>query len=217
MKIKIAIAEDNNYLAASIKEKMGLFEEELEFVFRARNGKELIEFLSAKGAADVILMDIEMPVMNGIEAAGIVSRSFPSIKTIMLTVFDDEQKIFDAIMAGANGYLLKDETPDRILEGIKLILGGGAPMSPSIAVKALEILRNPGVINKSDTDEDFEISKRETEVLEYLSRGFDYNKIADALFISPATVRKHIENIYRKLQVNNKIQAVQKAMKHKLI
>ena len=135
----------------------------------------------------------------------------------MLTVFDDEDKIFNAIKAGAKGYLLKDEPPQRIYEGIKMIMNGGAPMSPTIAAKSLEMLRNPYNIESDVPEETYVLSKRETEVLEQLSKGLDYNQISANLFISPATVRKHIENIYGKLQVHNKIQAVQKAIKHKLI
>ena len=217
MKIKIALAEDNDLLAGSIKEKLELFSDRIEFKFRAKNGKELIEKLEADSNIDTILMDIEMPELNGIEATGFIRNKYSGIKVIMLTVFDDEEKIFNSIQAGANGYLLKDESPDRIFESIEMIINGGAPMSPIIAAKTLELLRNPIALLIDDPKDDFSLSKREIEVLEQLSKGEDYIKIANLLFISPATVRKHIENIYKKLEVHNKVQAIQKAIKHKII
>jgi DNA-binding NarL/FixJ family response regulator len=216
MKIKIAIAEDNDFLAESIKEKLELFENEIDFRFRGKNGKDFIEKLEENHNIDIILMDIEMPEMNGILATEIVRQKYPQIKTIILTVFDDEENIFNAIQAGAMGYLLKDETPNSIIDGIKMIMNGGAPMSPIIAAKSLEILRNPNCVN-FEKKEDFCLSKREIEVLDQLSQGLDYNEISENLFISPSTVRKHIENIYRKLQVNNKMKAVKKAIQYKII
>lgn len=217
MNIKVAIAEDNDSLALAIKEKLELFSDSIQFKYRAVNGNDLIEKLEDDYTVDTILMDIEMPVMDGIEATGIIKDKFPLIKVIMLTVFDDEEKILRSIQAGAMGYLLKDEPPDKIIDGIKMVMDGGAPMSPVIAAKALEILRNPQIAGLNKANEEFELTKRETEVLEQLSRGSDYNEIAGALFVSPFTVRKHIENIYTKLQVHNKVQAIQKAIRHKLI
>ena len=217
MKICIAIAEDNDFLAASIEEKLNLFEEEIEFKFRGKNGKDFLEKLKENHNIDVILMDIEMPEMNGISATEIISEKYPQLKVIILTVFDDEENILRAIQAGAVGYLLKDETPDTIFNGIKMVLNGGAPMTPSIAAKSLEILRNPNRVIPEGDKEDFCLTKREVEVLNHLSKGLNYNEIAENLFISPSTVRKHIENIYKKLQVSNKLTAVNKAFKHSII
>jgi len=217
MKIKVATAEDNNLLADTIREKLGLFPDDIEFKYRAANGVDLLKKLNADPSVDTILMDIEMPEMDGIEATQHISRLFPEMKIIMLTVFDDEDKIFRSIQAGAMGYLLKDETPDKICNGIKEIMEGGAPMSPAIAAKALALLRHPDKLIAEENKEEFYLSKRETEVLSKLSIGLDYLEISEALFISPFTVRKHIENIYRKLQVHNKMMAVKKAIKHKII
>ena len=218
-KIKIAISEDNNLLAESIKEKLDFFSEEVEYRFRAKDGKDLMNKLESDSNVEVILMDIEMPKMDGIQATKEVNEKYPDIKIIMLTVFDDEEKIFKSIQAGASGYLLKDEKPVKIIEAVNMIMDGGAPMSPTIAAKSLELLRNPERFEKTpnDTVEEYSLSKREVEVLEEISKGSEYTKIAEELFISPKTVRKHIENIYKKLQVHNKMQAVQKAQKHKLI
>jgi DNA-binding NarL/FixJ family response regulator len=217
MSILVAIAEDNDLLARSIQEKLELFAADLRIKYRARNGQELLEQLAKDPAIDLVLMDIEMPVMDGITATAEVKQNYPAIKVIILTVFDDDDKIFRAIQAGAMGYLLKDEPPDKIVEGIKLVMEGGASMSATIAAKTLQILRNPEIIHDPQLGIEEQPSKREIEILEYLQQGWDYKKIAEALFIAPTTVRKHIENIYLKLQVHNKIQAVQKALRYRII
>jgi len=216
-KIRVAIAEDNTSLANIIFEKLDLFSDEIEFRYRACNGKDMMNKLESDHNVDAILMDIEMPEMDGIETTNLIKQKYPQIKIIMLTVFDDEEKIFHSIQAGANGYLLKEESPDVIFEGIQMIMNGGAPMSPIIAAKSLELLRNPHRINNVEPDSNINLSKREVEVLEQLSHGLDYKEIAENLVISPFTVRKHIENIYKNLHVNSKIKAVQKAIKHKII
>ncbi|MCX7611359.1 MAG: response regulator transcription factor [Ignavibacterium sp.] len=215
--ITVALAEDNDFLAKSIKEKLSFFSDEIKLLFRAKNGKEFISILETYKEVQVALMDIEMPIMDGITATAELSEKYPNIKVIMLTVFDDDEKIFKAIRAGAMGYLLKEESPQKIVDSIKLVLEGGAPMSATIASKTLQLLRNPINIDKKNTEQDFNLSSREIEVLELLKKGYDYNKTAEQLFISPYTVRKHIENIYRKLQVHNKIEAVQKAIQNRII
>lgn len=221
MKIKIAITEDNKIISKSLVEKLNFFSNELELKFIAQNGIELLNKLRAHKDIDVILMDIEMPEMDGIQATFEVKNLYPHIKVLILTVFDDDDKIFRAIQNGASGYLLKEETPETIFNSIKIVMEGGATMSPSIAAKILNLLsqaelkKQEQVKNKSP--EDFDLSTREIEVLEKLKAGKDYKEIASDLFISPSTVRKHIENIYLKLQVHNKMQAVQKAIEHKII
>lgn len=217
MKIELAIAEDNEFLIKSITEKLSLFPDKFKIVFVGRNGKEMVDYISTNKKPDVILMDIEMPVMDGIRATELIAEKFPKIKIIMLTVFDDEEKIFNAIKAGASGYLLKDEPVERLLENIEIVLFGGAPMSATIAAKTLQLLRRSEKSSTVEVINDFNLSKREIEILELLKQGYDYNRAAEQLFISPFTVRKHIENIYRKLQVNNKMQAVQKAIQNKII
>ena len=212
--IRIAIAEDISRIAQTLKEKLEL-SNDFKVQFIAPNGKELLKELNHNHNVDVILMDINMPIMNGIEATQQVTQRWPNIKVIMCTVFDDEENIFKAILAGASGYLMKDERPEKVHRAVFEALEDGAPMSPSIAKKALSILRN-GASQTTQT-EDFELTKREIEILEHLSKGLSYGQIADNLFISSGTVRKHIENIYRKLQVHNKVEAIQKATQHKII
>ncbi len=216
--IRIAVAEDNAFLAKSIQEKLALFPGELKFKFHAFNGKLFLEKLAQDTTVDVILMDIQMPEMDGIETTRIISERYPQIKVIMLTVLDDEESIFQAILAGANGYLLKDENPRILLQSILSIVEGGAPMSSGIALKALRLLRNPikPEEEKFDTNKP-ELSPREIDVLNQLSKGMDYKQIAENLIISPSTVRKHIENIYSKLQAHNKMEAVKIAQKHRII
>ncbi len=216
MTVNIAIADDNSFLIKTVKEKLSFFED-LVFKFSAPNGSDLVQQLSDNPNLDLILMDIEMPIMNGIETTFLVKQSYPHIKIIMLTVFDNDENIFNAIKAGADGYLLKEINAKDLHDGILETLNGGAAMNPSIAMKTLKLLRNPITIENPKDKEDIQLTCRETEVLEQLSKGLNYNKIAENLILSKGTVRKHIENIYRKLQVHNKLEAVQKAQRNNLI
>ena len=207
MKLKIAIAEDNNFLAESVIEKLSFFED-FKYKFKAVNGAELIGKLEIDHNIDLILMDIQMPEMDGITATEIIKNKYPQIKIVMLTVFDDDENIFKSIKAGANGYLLKEINPENLHKSLMEVLEGGASMSPSIAMKALNLLRKPIDFSTKEEETQVKLTSREVDVLEQLSKGLNYNKIADNLIISPGTVRKHIENIYRKLQVHNKMEAV---------
>ncbi|MGJ8592259.1 MAG: response regulator [Aquaticitalea sp.] len=216
MNVKIAIVDDNSFLIKTVKEKLSFFED-LNFKFSAINGSDLMAQLEDNFNLDLILMDIEMPVMNGIEATELVKQKYPHIKIIMLTVFDNDENIFNAIKAGADGYLLKEINAKNLHDGIIETLNGGAAMNPSIAMKTLKLLRNPMSIENPKDKEDIQLTSRETDVLEQLSKGLNYKKIADNLILSSGTVRKHIENIYRKLQVHNKLEAVQKARKNNII
>ncbi|WP_111709865.1 response regulator [Lutibacter citreus] len=216
MKLRIVIAEDNSFLAKSVIEKLSFFSN-LDYKFKGKNGAELIGKLEENHNIDVVLMDIQMPEMNGIKATEIIKNKYPQIKIIMLTVFDDDENIFNAIKAGANGYLLKEIDAENLNKSILEVVSGGAPMTPSIALKTLKLLRNPLSITNSKELEEIKLTNRETDILEQLSKGLNYNAIAENLFISPSTVRKHIENTYKKLQVHNKIEAISKARKHNLI
>ena len=179
---------------------------------------ELIGKLEENHNVDVILMDIQMPEMDGIKATELVKNKYPQIKVIMLTVVDDDDCVFKAIKAGANGYLLKEINAENLYKSIIEVTKGGAPMTPSIALKTLNLLRNPNLLDaKPDEQEEIKLSKRETEILIQLSKGLNYNDISENLIISPSTVRKHIENIYKKLQVHSKMEAVMKAQKRNLI
>ncbi|WP_435414493.1 response regulator [Polaribacter aestuariivivens] len=217
MNLKICIAEDNYFLVKAIKEKLSYFDD-ISVKFHANNGAELIGKLEENHNIDVILMDIQMPEMDGIKATELVKNKYPQIKIIMLTVLDDDDYVFNAIKAGANGYLLKEIDAENLYNSILQVTAGGAPMTPSIALKTLNLLRNPKILETKINDtEEIKLSKRETEILIQLSKGLNYNEISENLIISPSTVRKHIENTYKKLQVHSKMEAVMKAQKRNLI
>jgi DNA-binding NarL/FixJ family response regulator len=211
--LHIAIAEDNRMALKAIEEKLSRFPE-LSLRLKVLNGKALTEEIG-RHQIDIVLMDLDMPVMNGIEATKAIKKQFPQIKVLVLTTFDDDEKIFDAIVAGASGYLLKEEPSENIYRAILETMDGGAAMSPIIAMKALNLIRTPLIPNASR--EDFGLTTREIELLEQLKNGLTYEQLAANLYISIGTVRKHIENVYRKLQVNNKVNAVKVASDNRLI
>jgi len=213
--IRIAIVDDNLFLQKAIADKISFFND-LSCRFMCANGIELIEKLEENHNIDLILMDIEMPKMDGIEATAKIKSRYPQIKVIMLTVFDNDENIFNAIKAGADGYLLKEVELNALHRGILETMNSGAAMTPSIALKSLKLLRNPITFQDPQRAE-VQLTSRETAVLEQLSRGLSYNLIADNLFISSGTVRKHIENIYTKLQVHNKLEAIDKARRSNII
>ncbi len=207
--ISLAITEDISKIAETLKEKIELAPD-FKVKFIAKNGKEIIKYLQ-RNRVDIIIMDINMPEMNGIEATRKINRLYPNIKVIMSTVFDDEQNLFDAIMAGASGYLLKDEPPAKIHRSIYEAIEGGAPMSAVIARKSLFLIKKYTVReSESPIEVDYQLTNRELEILEHISKGLTYDQISDRLFISYGTVRKHVENIYRKMKVHNKIEAIEK-------
>lgn len=162
---------------------------------------------------DVVLMDIDMPGLTGIEATPLVKALHPSAQVLMLTVFEDEDKIFQAIRNGASGYLLKRTPPGEIIQAIFDVNQGGSPMTASVARKVLHYFQEPALV----TSHDYQLSPRELDILKGLVKGHSYKLIADELFISIDTVRSHIRHIYEKLQVNSKTEAVLKAIREKLI
>ena len=178
---------------------------------------DLLEKLEKNHNIDLILMDIEMPKMNGIEATCQIKTVYPHIKIIMLTAFDNDENIFKSIKAGADGYLLKEVNPQALHDGIIDTLAGGATMTPSIALKTLKLFRNPLVLENKPDAEIIQLTAREIEVLDQLSKGLQYHKIADNLILSVGTIRKHVENIYKKLQVHNKLEAIQKAKDNNIL
>ncbi|MEN9458628.1 MAG: hypothetical protein RL135_1214 [Bacteroidota bacterium] len=212
--MRIAIVDDKQPNRVSLQEKLS-FLKDIEVAFTAANGEDFLQQIKAqKQDIDVVLMDIDMPIMNGIEAVNTGSSLYPQTKFLMLTVFDDDEKIFEAIKAGAIGYLLKDENVDKIIEALwQIVEYGGSPMSPRIARKALNLLMGSN-LNKS-TKEATVLSSREMDILKGLVEGLDYKGVAEKLFISPYTVRTHITKIYQKLHVSSKTQAVMLAVKNK--
>ena len=223
MKIPVAIVDDKSQNRISLAEKIN-FSDDTEVVLTASNGNDFLEkmkYLPLAGYPSVVLMDIEMPGMNGIETVRMGKQLYPSLHFLMLTVFDDDDKIFEAIQAGATGYLLKDEKVSVIIDCIQqLVELGGSPMSPHIARKALSLLMKATLPQQDKTrvaTGEHDLSPREMEVLKLTVDGYDYKAVADKLFLSTHTVRKHIANIYTKLHVTSKAQAIKIATKNKWI
>jgi DNA-binding NarL/FixJ family response regulator len=213
---KIVIVDDNIFLQKAIAEKLSFFDD-LKCKLTANDGLDLLEKLAHNHNVDLILMDIEMPKMSGIEATSHIKTKYPHIKIIMLTAFDNDENIFKSIKAGADGYLLKEVNPQALHDGIIDTLKGGATMTPSIALKTLKLFRNPIILESKLDTECVQLTSREIEVLDQLSKGLQYHKIADNLIVSIGTVRKHVENIYKKLQVHNKLEAIQKAKENNIL
>ncbi len=171
-----------------------------------------------KTQPDVILMDIEMPGINGIEAVKMVKQRFPKINVMMQTAFENDENVFAAICAGASGYILKNTPPSKILECIIEVYQGGSPMSPSVARKVLGFLQQPKPEEKNETTiENYNLSVREKEILSCLVKGMSYKMIADHCKITYETVRSHMKNIYEKLHVASMTEAVAKAINQKLV
>lgn len=212
--IRVVIVDDKQPNRVSLQEKLS-FVKDVNVAFLAANGEDFLDQMQEqKEPIDIVLMDIDMPIMDGIKAVNIATELYPTTKFVMLTVFDDDDKIFEAIKSGAIGYLLKDENVDRIVLAIKEIIEfGGSPMSPRIARKALQILM--AAEHKNNKKIDSGLSDREMDILKGLVDGLDYKAVAEKLFISPLTVRTHITKIYKKLRVNNKVQAINLAVKNK--
>ena len=163
---------------------------------------------------DIILMDIEMPGVTGIDAVKLIKEAYPEITIIMQTVFEDETLIFEAIKAGASGYILKKTSPDKILEGIVDAYNGGGPMTPSIATKVLRFFQDG---SQDSAKKDYELTTREKEILALLTKGMSYKMIADKMNISYHTVNSHLRHTYEKLHVNSLGEAVAKAIKERLV
>lgn len=214
--IKLALVDDNYFLLKAIENKLSLFDD-IALKITANSGDELMNALALDANIDLILMDIEMPKANGIVVTGNVKSRYPHIKIVMLTVFDNEENIFNAIKAGADGYLLKDVGPDELHNVLLQTVSGGAMFDPSIAFKILKLFRNSDVLPKIPNNEEYNLTSREIEVLEQLAKGLKFDAIAQNLCISKGTIRKHAENIYAKLQAHNKLEAIHKAKSSGLI
>ena len=204
--IKIAIVEDNNTLRSSLESLFNLADG-MRCVASLNN---LLNVVSQIGSAlpDIILMDIGLPNISGIEGVRTVKTHFPTIQVLMFTVFDDDEKIFDAIHAGASGYLLKKTPPAEIVDAIRDLYHGGAPMTSSIARKVIQSFQSA----PSTVVQDYQLTVRENEILYSLVDGLSYKKIADKYCVSISTIRTHICNIYHKLHVNSKAEAVARVL-----
>ncbi len=210
--IKILLYEDN----APLREGLSmLFNGTDGFTVAGAfaNCKHVIEEV-AQLQPDVVLMDIDMPGVDGIAGLKLLKSQFATTKVVMLTVFDDNQKVFEAIKAGADGYLLKKTPPAKLLESVLDVCQGGAPMTSSIARQVLQLFVPP---SEAAPGMVYPLSDREKQVLQALVNGYSYKMIAAELYISLETVRSHIKKIYEKLQVNSKSEAVTKAHRDKIV
>ncbi len=211
MLVQILIYEDNGDLRESLGNLLQL--EENYIVAGSFPDCTKVEEQVKTLKPDVILMDIDMPGMNGIEAVRKIRTFDQTVQIIMITVFDDNNHVYDALYAGANGYLLKQYISDKVISSIQEVLQGGAPMSPSIARMVIDNMQKP----LGKTGSDYQLTGREKEILQLLSKGNSFKIIAADLNISIDTVRTHIKRIYDKLHVRSQIEAVSKAINEKLV
>lgn len=214
--IKVAVVDDIKTVRETIVSKLQL-SKDLSVIKEFSNGKEILHAMMQGLEADIIVMDIEMPEMDGIQATEKILSKYPDTKILMCTVFDDETNLFKAICAGAKGYLLKDEKPEKIHRAVFETMEGGSAMSASIALKSLNLIKNATIKVKQEVSVENQLSKREVEMLEHIASGMSYEQVANVTGISYGTVRKHLENIYKKLNVHSKLEAVNKARKDGLL
>jgi DNA-binding NarL/FixJ family response regulator len=221
MPYRLALVDDKPHVLSSLTSELSA-SGMAEIIFTARNGEEFLQTLRSLPKdqhPQVVLMDVDMPIMNGIEAVRNASSLYPEIQYIMLTVFDDDDKLFEALKAGAHGYLLKEERADAILRATEEVIERkGAPMSPRIARQTLRLLVGDTKAGSGNNSLNASgLSEREIEILKSMVSGLDYRQIGEKLFISPNTVRNHISKIYDKLHISSKTEAVKLAIKNKWI
>ncbi len=206
--INVSIVEDDHELRKTIEEIIRQ-SAECSLMQGYSNAEAFLQDLD-KNHADVVIMDIELPGMNGITCVKTAKEKHQGIQFVMFTIFDDDESVFQSLCSGATGYLLKNSPPEKIISGIIEIHTGGSPMSPQIARRVIEVFSG----KKKVSDDIKLLSQREREILDLLAQGYRYKEIADKLFISVETVRTHIRNIYDKLQVQSRTEALNKIYGH---
>jgi DNA-binding NarL/FixJ family response regulator len=209
--IRVAVIEDHHKFRAC-----------LEFLLNNTDGyrcagsfrsmEEALEKIKAD-LPDLVLLDIGLPGMSGVEGARILKERFPNIVILMNTVYDDDERIFDALCAGASGYLLKKMSPAELLESVKVAINGGAPMSPEVARRVISLFREIRPPERAD----YQLTPHEIRLLKMIAEGHSYKTAGAELGVSPKTISFHLQNIYEKLQVHSKSAAVSKALRHRLI
>ena len=204
--LKISMVEDDELIRETFTDLIN-DEDDLIVINSYKDCEKAIKDLP-KNVPDILLMDIELPGMNGIEGIKKIRKFLPDIDIIVITVHDNSELVFEALCAGACGYLTKNMEYDKLIEAIKDVHRGGSPMSSNIARM---------VVNSFQKNLDTPLTQRETEVLDHLAKGLSYKMIADALFVDKETVRTHIKHIYKKLEVHSKADAIKKARRERLI
>lgn len=221
--IKVAIIEDHHIFRKRLAELLSFYDD-ISLVVISPDAEHLLNYLeSSSELPDVLLMDIELPGISGIEATFRIKERHPDMDVIMFTVFENDDRIFESIQVGATGYLLKDEPIEQVVQAIKEVHKGGSPISPSIARKVMSLLAS---IPKSDALPEqnkernafvpFDLTPAEIRILEQVVSGKKNKEIADELFLSPWTIKTHIKNIYKKMQVNSRAAVVQLAMRRQM-
>jgi DNA-binding NarL/FixJ family response regulator len=210
-KIKAAVVEDMRDIREGLTTLIN-FTEGFECTGSYRSMEEAIPKISAK-VPDVLLSDIGLPGMDGIQGIKILKDRFPGMTVLMLTVYDDDERIFDALCAGASGYLLKRTPPAQLMENIREAVSGGAPMSPEVANRVIKLFREIRPPEKVDYD----LTPHETRLLKLLTEGHNYTTAAEELGVSFNTIKFHMRHIYEKLQVHSKSEAVAKALQSRLV
>lgn len=207
--IDVGIVEDNSKIRGLIQKYLNM-QKEMSCISAMESVEDMLDYLEENDKPDVMLMDIQLPGMSGIEGIGIIKEKYPDIEIIMLTVYHDSHKIFDSLKAGASGYLLKHTSLPEIKESIENLAGGGAPMSPQIARKVIQHFNKPETKKQK---EESDLTPREQDIVNGLVDGLSYKLIADRFDISIDTVRAHIRNIYKKLHVNSKAEVITKSLR----
>lgn len=218
-KLKVSIVEDHDIFRKRLTELLRFYSE-LEVVLIADSAESFFAKLGRFEEGErpeVILMDIELPGISGIEATFQLKQKFPEVEVIMFTVFEDDERIFESINVGASGYLLKDTAIDIVVNSIKEIEAGGSAISPTIAKRVLEMVKNP-LEKQQEVKEEvpFNLSPAEVKILEHVIEGKTNKQIAEDVFLSPWTVKTHIKNIYKKMHVNSRAAAVRLALKRNI-
>jgi DNA-binding NarL/FixJ family response regulator len=208
MKIPVAIVEDNNDIRLALEQIIDM-SEDCVLAGSCTNGEDALINIPDMGPK-VVLMDIGLGGISGIEVVRELKAAHPEILFMMCTIYEDDEQIFEALSAGASGYILKKTSPVKLLESIQELIEGGSPMSSQIARKVVAAFQNKKNSQQANETELDILSKREKEILEMLSKGLLYKEISDAFFISTETVRKHVYHIYEKLHVGNRVEAVNK-------
>ncbi len=208
--IKVLLADDQNLFAESLKTLIHTYAEDIEVVGICKNGKEVIQFVKEK-PPDLILMDVRMPEINGVEATKIICNHYPSIRIMMLSTFDEDEYVQEALHYGASGYLLKDISPTELIASIRAIMEGSIQISPPIANKLVDQIYYKDDELESNIDWYKLLNKREKEIFKLISKGYSNKQISNELCIAEQTVRNYVSSIYLKLNVQNRFQIIQMA------
>lgn len=210
---KVVLCDDQFVVIEGLKKILST-DPQIEVTGYASDGAELIELLP-KLNPDLVLIDLKMPIMNGIIATRTIRRDFPNVRILVLTTYDDDEWVFDALRAGAEGYLLKDTPPAQLITAIKGTIEGKAYIDPKVTGKVIDQAKSS--TNISTTEKDFKLTDREEDILKLIAQGFSNADIAERLFLSEGTIRNYTKSLFRKLGVSARTQAAVMAIKHGLV